>query len=245
LFLHYKYTVISVILIVSIGYVDYERVQAFSSSSTYLFGVPVTSFSLSSFHKSDFHSYHIRPESFLCCSSSVSASSSLPSSNHTEDLTRQTLSPADTTPSIYTTSQSKREHWNLNWDLKTDYGIPSSLSLPQWLNMSAYANKLYIQDIMNQTQFFSFLDNMQNDPSQDPQQQQQQRLQKSDLIRLILRKAASLSLKDYEWRSSFFRTTEAERRVQESLARLMGDEYATYIRPGDAPETKIGPLVCC
>jgi hypothetical protein len=62
-------------------------------------------------------------------------------------------------------------------------------------------------------------------------------------IRLILRKAAALSLKDYEWRSSYFRTTEAERRVEESLARLMGEEYANYIRPGDAPEEKIGPLV--
>ena len=69
------------------------------------------------------------------------------------------------------------------------------------------------------------------------------RLRKRDLIRSILRKAAALSLQDYEWRSSYFRATEAERRIEESLARLMGDEYPTYIRPGDAPEQKIGPLV--
>jgi hypothetical protein len=68
------------------------------------------------------------------------------------------------------------------------------------------------------------------------------RLRKRDLIQSILRKAASLSLKDYEWRSNYFRTAEAERRVEESLARLMGEEV-TYIRPRDAPEQKIGPLV--
>ena len=53
---------------------------------------------------------------------------------------------------------------------------------------------------------------------------------------------AKLSLKDYNWRTSIFKETEADRLVEESLARMMGDEPA-YIRPMDASEKKIGPLV--
>jgi hypothetical protein len=59
----------------------------------------------------------------------------------------------------------------------------------------------------------------------------------SSLLRL-----AQLSLEDYKWRSSVFKTEEADRRVEESLARMMGDE-AAYVRPMDASEGKIGPLV--
>ena len=53
---------------------------------------------------------------------------------------------------------------------------------------------------------------------------------------------AQLSLEDYKWRSSLFKTEEADRKVEESLARMMGDE-ASYVRPMDASEEKIGPLV--
>jgi hypothetical protein len=56
-----------------------------------------------------------------------------------------------------------------------------------------------------------------------------------------LLKLAELSLKDYEWRREFFERQEADRKVEESVARLMGDE-PSYVRPMDAGETKIGPL---
>jgi hypothetical protein len=58
----------------------------------------------------------------------------------------------------------------------------------------------------------------------------------SALLRL-----AKLSLQDYEWRNSFIKNQEADRRVEESLARMMGDE-ASYVRPMDASDTTIGPL---
>jgi len=58
----------------------------------------------------------------------------------------------------------------------------------------------------------------------------------SGLLRL-----AKLSLQDYEWRVGFFKDREADRRVEESLARMMGDE-ASYVRPMDASEKTIGPL---
>ena len=57
-----------------------------------------------------------------------------------------------------------------------------------------------------------------------------------------LLRLAELSLKDYDWRSSVFKSKEADRRVEESLARMMGDE-PIYVRPMDASEGKIGPLV--
>jgi hypothetical protein len=58
----------------------------------------------------------------------------------------------------------------------------------------------------------------------------------SGLLRL-----AKLSLQDYEWRVGFFKDREADRKVEESLARMMGDE-ASYVRPMDASENTIGPL---
>jgi hypothetical protein len=47
---------------------------------------------------------------------------------------------------------------------------------------------------------------------------------------------------DYQWRSDFFKRSEADRRVEESLARMMGEE-ASYLRPMDAGDEKIGPMV--
>jgi hypothetical protein len=49
-------------------------------------------------------------------------------------------------------------------------------------------------------------------------------------------------LQDYNWRSEYFKKTEADRRVEESIARMMGEE-AAYLRPMDASDGKIGPLV--
>lgn len=67
------------------------------------------------------------------------------------------------------------------------------------------------------------------------------RLRKRDLIKSILRRLANLSLQDYSWRSDYFKQNEADRRVEESLARMMGEE-ASYVRPMDASQSKIGPL---
>jgi len=67
------------------------------------------------------------------------------------------------------------------------------------------------------------------------------RRRKRDVIRNVLRRLADLSLRDYQWRSSLFKSTEADRQVEESLARMMGEE-AAYLRPMDASDEKRGPL---
>jgi len=67
------------------------------------------------------------------------------------------------------------------------------------------------------------------------------RLRKRDLLKSITRRLANLSLIDYSWRSSYFKRTEADRRVDVSLALMMG-EQATYVRPMNASPDKIGPL---
>jgi hypothetical protein len=66
--------------------------------------------------------------------------------------------------------------------------------------------------------------------------------EKKDVQNKSLLRLAELSLEDYEWRQSIFKTDEADRKVQESFARMMGDE-ASYVRPMDASTEKIGPLV--
>lgn len=62
-----------------------------------------------------------------------------------------------------------------------------------------------------------------------------------DLTRAIIRRLANLSLQDYKWRSDYFKKSEADRRVEESLARMIGDD-PSYFRPMDASDSKIGPL---
>lgn len=52
-----------------------------------------------------------------------------------------------------------------------------------------------------------------------------------------------LSLKDYKWRSSVFKSNEADRLMEQSLARMRGED-ASYVRPMDATDEKLGPLVC-
>lgn len=78
-------------------------------------------------------------------------------------------------------------------------------------------------------------DTKSNSPETSPEDDNE--VKNSSLLRL-----AELSLEDYKWRSSLFKSTEADRKVEESLARMMGDE-AAYVRPMDASEEKIGPLV--
>ena len=57
-----------------------------------------------------------------------------------------------------------------------------------------------------------------------------------------LRRLAQLSLEDYEWRSSVLKSKEADRKVDDVLARMMGED-PSYVRPMDAGDKKIGPLV--
>jgi hypothetical protein len=63
-----------------------------------------------------------------------------------------------------------------------------------------------------------------------------------DSIRRGLRRLAQLSLEDYTWRMSVFKEKEASRKMEEYLATMMGED-AAYVRPMDASESKIGPLV--
>jgi hypothetical protein len=57
-----------------------------------------------------------------------------------------------------------------------------------------------------------------------------------------LLRLAQFSLEDYKWRSDVFKTNEADRMMEQSLARLRGDDKPAYVRPMDATETSIGPL---
>lgn len=77
--------------------------------------------------------------------------------------------------------------------------------------------------------------------SSDLTRAEQTRRRKRDVIRNVLRRLANLSLRDYQWRSSLFKSNEADRQVEESLARMMGEE-AAYLRPMDASDEKRGPL---
>jgi len=58
----------------------------------------------------------------------------------------------------------------------------------------------------------------------------------------LLQRLAALSLEDYKWRSAIFKDRQAERQLDESLARMRG-ETASYVRPMYADEKNIGPLV--
>lgn len=75
------------------------------------------------------------------------------------------------------------------------------------------------------------------DPDNSEKDKNSEGIKNKGLLRL-----AKLSLEDYQWRQELFRSNEAARRVEESLARMMGDE-ASYVRPMDASSEKIGPLV--
>lgn len=63
-----------------------------------------------------------------------------------------------------------------------------------------------------------------------------------DTIRDTFKRLTELSLKDYQWRSSVFKSNEADRLMEQSLARMRGED-ASYVRPMDAADEKIGPLV--
>jgi hypothetical protein len=66
---------------------------------------------------------------------------------------------------------------------------------------------------------------------------------RGDLARDAIQRLAELSLQDYKWRSNLFKTTEAERLLEKSLARMTGED-AAYFRPMNAADNAIGPLGC-
>jgi len=85
-------------------------------------------------------------------------------------------------------------------------------------------------------------------PQQQPQQQppgassvSEGPLTFRDSVRDFFLSLTRLSLQDYEWRSSYFKSTEADRMLEESLARMQGVRRP-YVRPMDASEDRIGPL---
>ena len=61
----------------------------------------------------------------------------------------------------------------------------------------------------------------------------------SSALRNTLRNLAELSLADYEWRSSVFKSSEADRMMETSIARMRGQDPG-YVRPMDA--VSLGPL---
>jgi hypothetical protein len=63
----------------------------------------------------------------------------------------------------------------------------------------------------------------------------------ADLLRSTLRRLAELSLEDYEWRSGLFKSNQADRLVEASIARMRGQD-PSYVRPMDAAAEKLGPL---
>jgi len=65
---------------------------------------------------------------------------------------------------------------------------------------------------------------------------------KRDRLRNFVKKIASLSLQDYKWRSEVFKNNEADALMEKSLARMRGEDMA-YVRPMDASDEQIGPLV--
>jgi hypothetical protein len=69
----------------------------------------------------------------------------------------------------------------------------------------------------------------------------QKRFERGDLLRDAIQRLAELSLEDYKWRSNLFKTKEADRLLEQSLARIRGED-AAYFRPMSAADNAIGPL---
>ncbi|KAL3936887.1 MAG: hypothetical protein SGBAC_007886 [Bacillariaceae sp.] len=81
----------------------------------------------------------------------------------------------------------------------------------------------------------------QDSPDPDNSEQDNDLEETGEVKNKGLLRLAKLSLEDYQWRQALFKENEADRKVEESLARMMGDE-ASYVRPMDASYEKIGPL---
>lgn len=80
-----------------------------------------------------------------------------------------------------------------------------------------------------------------NSYEQERAYERQQDTLYNQFFRFFVQKIAELSLEDYRWRTDLFRSNQAERMLEESLARMRG-ENATYVRPMDAPGQQLGPL---
>jgi len=96
------------------------------------------------------------------------------------------------------------------------------------------------QQLPKTSSLFSNIDDSQNNSDNNKNNKNSKRTRLRDMVRDVLRRLATLSLKDYEWRSNVFKTNEADRSMEESLARMMGEDEPAYIRPMDA--SKKGPL---
>jgi hypothetical protein len=73
------------------------------------------------------------------------------------------------------------------------------------------------------------------------QQQEKDPQKEENCIERAFRALAELSLKDYKWRSDLYKSDQAERMLEQSLARMRGND-ANYVRPMDASESTLGPL---
>jgi hypothetical protein len=77
--------------------------------------------------------------------------------------------------------------------------------------------------------------------SSPPAGDDEKKMERGDLLRDAIRRLAELSLEDYRWRSSGLKSSEADRMVEQSMARMLGED-AAYVRPMDASDNSIGPL---
>lgn len=79
------------------------------------------------------------------------------------------------------------------------------------------------------------------DAYKKPNQDQAPEQGEKTFLQTLARNLAQLSLEDYKWRSDIFKSKEAERMLEQSLARMRGED-PTYVRPMDASESSLGPL---
>ncbi len=87
----------------------------------------------------------------------------------------------------------------------------------------------------------SILEKNEEELDEDEKRELVPTVRKRDVVRDLVRNLASLSLKDYKWRSELFKRQEADRNEEEVLA-IMRGETPSYVRPKDAGQGRRGPL---
>jgi len=122
----------------------------------------------------------------------------------------------------------------------------SSFQAPFYRSISVLERRLYttshgFRERTNSRVYSAEADTNENGVQTQVQAPDGQILRKRELIQTLFKKLANLSLQDYYWRSDYFKKSEADRQVEESIARMMGEE-AAYVRPMDAGDGTIGPL---
>ena len=75
----------------------------------------------------------------------------------------------------------------------------------------------------------------------NPEPESKEEQGEKPILQSLARTLAQLSLEDYKWRSDIFKAKEAERMLEQSLARMRGED-PMYVRPMDASESSLGPL---